>query len=102
METKRSRAWALTGERSGFRQISPPTAWTVAVELSLPDPGHFGAVYLARVKRADGFLLALKCLQKKDIEQNGSETQVRREIEVRNLWQLGCQNLGQLLIESRS
>ena len=44
--------------------------------------GHFGAVYLARAKRADDFLLALKCLQKKDIERNGSETQVRREIEV--------------------
>lgn len=44
--------------------------------------GHFGAVYLARAKRADGFLLALKCLQKSDIERNGSETQVRREIEV--------------------
>lgn len=30
----------------------------------------------------DGFLLVLKCLQKKDIEAEGQEVQVRREIEV--------------------
>ena len=44
--------------------------------------GHFGTVYLARAKRAEDFLLVLKCLEKDHIEASGSQTQVRREIEV--------------------
>ena len=53
----------------------------VTVDFSLM-AGHFGTVYLARAKRAEDFLLVLKCLQKAHIEASACQTQVRREIEV--------------------
>lgn len=43
--------------------------------------GHFGKVYLARLK-ADDFLLVLKCIPKQSLVSEGGEHQVRREIEV--------------------
>jgi len=45
--------------------------------------GHFGKVYLARVRSADDpFVLVLKCLSKDDVINENVQTQVRREIEV--------------------
>lgn len=45
--------------------------------------GHFGKVYLARLKGEESFVLALKCLDRKAIENSpGVERQVRREIEI--------------------
>lgn len=45
--------------------------------------GHFGKVYLARVKSAsDPFILVLKCLSKDQVIDRSVQTQVRREIEV--------------------
>ena len=45
--------------------------------------GHFGRVYLARMKApADPFVLVLKCLTKNEIISKGVRKQVRREIEV--------------------
>lgn len=45
--------------------------------------GHFGKVYLARVKSPnDPFILVLKCLNKDEVIDKGVQTQVRREIEV--------------------
>ncbi|EIW72503.1 hypothetical protein TREMEDRAFT_26413, partial [Tremella mesenterica DSM 1558] len=46
--------------------------------------GHFGKVYLARVRKpgAESFVLVLKCLAKDEVASKGVQTQVRREIEV--------------------
>lgn len=45
--------------------------------------GKFGRVYLARLKQENGFLLALKCLERGPIAQHAAlGTQVEREIEI--------------------
>ena len=45
--------------------------------------GHFGKVYLARVKApAEPFLLVLKSLRKDEVIDQEMQVQVRREIEV--------------------
>ena len=43
--------------------------------------GKFGRVYLARTKR-DKYIVALKVLRKSQLEKNGVEHQLRREIEI--------------------
>eukprot|EP00629_Pelagomonadales_sp_RCC1024_P015554 CAMPEP_0119279632 /NCGR_PEP_ID=MMETSP1329-20130426/21205_1 /TAXON_ID=114041 /ORGANISM="Genus nov. species nov., Strain RCC1024" /LENGTH=371 /DNA_ID=CAMNT_0007280187 /DNA_START=191 /DNA_END=1303 /DNA_ORIENTATION=+ len=43
--------------------------------------GKFGRVYLARTKR-DKYVVALKVLRKSQLEKNGVEHQLRREIEI--------------------
>ena len=43
--------------------------------------GKFGRVYLARTKR-DKYIVALKVLRKSQLEKNGVEQQLRREIEI--------------------
>lgn len=44
--------------------------------------GHFGKVYLAK-HRAQGYIVALKCLDRKSVEGDaGVERQVMREIEI--------------------
>jgi serine/threonine protein kinase len=45
------------------------------------DPGHFGKVYLARLKQ-DNFLVVLKCVTKELLVNEGGEHQIKREIEV--------------------
>jgi len=43
--------------------------------------GRFGSVFLAKEK-SSGFIVALKCLYKSQIEENKVEKQLRREIEI--------------------
>lgn len=45
--------------------------------------GKFGTVYLAREKRSK-FIVALKCLQKRQLMKAGCEHQLRREIEIQS------------------
>ena len=45
--------------------------------------GKFGRVYLAR-EREHGFICALKVLHKHELQENGVERQVRREIEIQS------------------
>jgi hypothetical protein len=45
--------------------------------------GHFGKVYLARLRSSTNpFVLVLKCLPKEEVLKEGVSIQVRREIEV--------------------
>ncbi|KXS09496.1 kinase-like protein [Gonapodya prolifera JEL478] len=45
--------------------------------------GKFGRVYLARERRS-GYIVALKILFKNELQQNGVERQLRREIEIQS------------------
>lgn len=50
---------------------------------TLTNIGHFGKVYLARVKAPlEPFILVLKCLLKDEVIDQNVQNQVRREIEV--------------------
>ncbi|KDN52466.1 kinase-like protein [Tilletiaria anomala UBC 951] len=44
--------------------------------------GRFGRVYIAKTKAAPHFILALKCLYKKEIVEERLEHQIRREVEI--------------------
>ena len=44
--------------------------------------GKFGRVYMVRTKCEPHFVIALKCLYKKEIIEGRLEKQVRREIEI--------------------
>ncbi|WVQ82658.1 hypothetical protein IAT38_004790 [Cryptococcus sp. DSM 104549] len=68
-----------------FERAGPSSHWSLAnFDIGRPlGKGHFGRVYLARVKsQTDPFVLVLKCLTKDEIVEKGVEKQVRREIEV--------------------
>jgi serine/threonine protein kinase len=45
--------------------------------------GKFGHVYLARERRT-GYIVALKILYKKELQENKVEKQLRREIEIQS------------------
>ncbi|KAF2012101.1 kinase-like protein [Aaosphaeria arxii CBS 175.79] len=64
---------------------SVPRAWHLGMfDIGKPlGKGKFGRVYLAREKTS-GFVCALKVLHKAEIQQEGFEKQVRREIEIQS------------------
>ncbi|RSH90483.1 spindle assembly checkpoint kinase [Saitozyma podzolica] len=68
-----------------FERAGPSANWSLR-DFDIGKPlgkGHFGRVYLARVKSpADPFILVLKCLPKDEVISKGVQTQVRREIEI--------------------
>ena len=49
-----------------------------------------GKVYLAREKKSK-FVVAIKCLDKEEVEQNEALQQLRRELEIQ--WRLRHQNI---------
>ncbi|WVF70313.1 hypothetical protein IAT40_005102 [Kwoniella sp. CBS 6097] len=68
-----------------FESAGPSKHWSLSnFDIGRPlGKGHFGRVYLARVKSQDDpFILVLKCLLKDQIISQRVQTQVRREIEV--------------------
>ncbi|OCF33900.1 AUR protein kinase [Kwoniella heveanensis CBS 569] len=68
-----------------FESAGPSKHWSLNnFDIGRPlGKGHFGRVYLARVKSQDDpFILVLKCLLKDQVISRGVQTQVRREIEV--------------------
>lgn len=46
--------------------------------------GKFGRVYMVRTRASPHYILALKCLYKKELVQNKVEKQLRREIEIQS------------------
>ena len=44
--------------------------------------GKFGRVYVAKTRQTPHFIVALKCMYKKEILENRLESQLRREIEI--------------------
>ncbi|ORY33754.1 kinase-like domain-containing protein [Naematelia encephala] len=68
-----------------FDRVGPSSQWKLSnFDIGRPiGKGHFGRVYLARVRAsADPFILVLKCLTKDEMIIKGVQTQVRREIEI--------------------
>ncbi|WVR06013.1 hypothetical protein IAU60_003041 [Kwoniella sp. DSM 27419] len=68
-----------------FDHAGPSDHWSLTnFDIGRPlGKGHFGKVYLARVKsQSDPFILVLKCLTKDEVIDKGVQIQVRREIEV--------------------
>ncbi|XP_044855910.1 aurora kinase C-like [Mauremys mutica] len=66
-------------------QLAPPRVFTINdFEIGRPlGKGKFGNVYLAR-ERASRFIVALKVLFKSQMEKEGVEHQLRREIEIQS------------------
>ncbi|XP_039356025.1 aurora kinase C-like isoform X4 [Mauremys reevesii] len=66
-------------------QPTPPRGFTISdFEIGRPlGKGKFGNVYLAR-ERASRFIVALKVLFKSQMEKEGVEHQLRREIEIQS------------------
>lgn len=72
---------------SPYDRLKRPTqAWTLqSFEMGRAlGKGKFGRVYMVRTKREPRFILALKCLYKKELAQSKVEKQVRREIEIQS------------------
>lgn len=68
-----------------YQQPSVPKKFHLGMfEIGRPlGKGKFGRVYLAR-ERTSGFVCALKVLHKHELQKNGVEQQVRREIEIQS------------------
>ncbi|KAG8827912.1 spindle assembly checkpoint kinase [Serendipita sp. 401] len=64
--------------------LYPTREWRLSsFEMGRPlGKGKFGRVYMVRTKTDPRYILALKCLYKSEIVENGVEKQVRREIEI--------------------
>ncbi|RSH79176.1 spindle assembly checkpoint kinase [Apiotrichum porosum] len=72
-------------ETQGIEALEPGHSRSLRdFEIGRPlGKGHFGRVYLARLKTASSFIVALKCLDRAAVEKNPNvERQVRREIEI--------------------
>ncbi|WVO17273.1 hypothetical protein L204_104965 [Cryptococcus depauperatus] len=70
---------------ANLQDTGPSNHWSLTnFDIGRPlGKGHFGRVYLARVKsRSNPFVLVLKCLLKDDIIEKGVQVQVKREIEI--------------------
>ncbi|XP_075393809.1 aurora kinase C-like [Tenrec ecaudatus] len=71
-----------TGEADENQDPGRPRLTIDDFEIGRPlGKGKFGSVYLARLKK-NGFIVALKVLFKSQIEKEGLEHQLRREIEI--------------------
>jgi hypothetical protein len=65
---------------------------------STDNTGHFGRVYLARLRSpSNPFILALKCLSKDEVIAKSVQRQVRREVEASSLAE--CRPVGLLIID---
>jgi aurora kinase len=77
--------WEETAGISYVDQFLAPKQFHLGMfEIGRPlGKGKFGRVYLAR-DRTTGFVCALKTLYKAEIQSNGAEKQVRREVEIQS------------------
>ena len=68
-----------------YEQPPPPKKLHLGMfEIGKPlGKGKFGRVYLAK-ERSSGFVCALKVMHKSELQQNGVQRQVRREIEIQS------------------
>jgi serine/threonine protein kinase len=83
--TSSSSSSSSSSSTANFTTHTPARQWKVD-DFDIGKPlgrGKFGRVFLAREKKYK-FVCALKCLEKKQLQRNNVEHQLRREIEIQS------------------